>query len=149
MESTLTRLFEFRGYPAEFPVKTLCVPALDSATLERFISAACADAMVKLVVLYETCTVSNKKLVFFRTLCDLELFEGKYLALLLDGHRLLAPHEKLEGAARAEFLAHYAEENLPVLSVNDPMARLHDFKVGDVVQIRRPRGVYFRIVRDC
>jgi DNA-directed RNA polymerase subunit H (RpoH/RPB5) len=37
---------------------------------------------------------------------------------------------------------------LPVMPLRDAVARVYDYKVGDVIQIRRKDGFYRRIVKD-
>jgi DNA-directed RNA polymerase subunit H (RpoH/RPB5) len=144
----IEKLLELRKYPAQFPVQTLYIPDLKITDLERFIAQSCEDGLVKLIVVYETSSISKKKTTFYKTMCDLDIFEKKYLDLMLRGHRLVPLHEKLDAAARLHITQHYKENDLPLLSPSDPMAVLYDFKLGDIVKISRGRGPYFRLVKE-
>lgn len=145
----IEKLILLRKYSENFSVKTMYSQELKTSDLEQFISQSCKEKLVKLIVVYETSSVSKKKITLFKGLCDLDVFEKRYLQLLLKGHRLLLPHEKLDEESKKCILSHYQEENLPLLSPNDPMAILYDFKTGDIVKISRARGPYFRLVKEA
>ena len=148
MDQSLQKLLKLRNYPKDFQICSLCIEDLKASDLEKFIEDSCKEGLVKLIVIYNTLTVSNKKITFYKSLCDLDIFEHKYLNLLLDGHRLIPRHELLSLEDRLVITRTYNEKDLPLLSFSDPIARLYDFKVDDIIKIHRPRGVYFRLVKD-
>lgn len=140
------KLFTLRGYAEDKCVQTLHVEELSALILERFLEKFGAEQGMKLIVVYETSILSTKKAEFYKSLCDLDIFERRHLELLLKGHRLIPQHQKLSTADAGYILSHYEKNNMPVISVNDPIAVLHDFKVGDIIRINRRRGIFYRLV---
>lgn len=129
-------------------VQTLYVEELQASTLEQFLGQICAEKMVKAIVVCDKISLSSKKISFYKALCDLDIFERKHLDLLLRGHRLIPPHERLSEDDAEHVLSHYGKINMPLMLTTDPMSILHDFKAGDVIKITRQRGIYFRVVID-
>lgn len=146
--SFFEKLFALRSYPADKKVQTLYVDDLSAQVLEKFLESNCDDQDVKLIVVYESSTLSTKKSEFYKSLCDLDIFERRHLELLLKGHRLIPRHQKLSAPDTEYILSHYEKCNMPILSIHDPMSILYDFKQGDVIKITRQRGIFYRLVCD-
>jgi DNA-directed RNA polymerase subunit H (RpoH/RPB5) len=149
-EAILKRLFKLRGYELNEPsVRTMATEILIAADLEEFLQQGCEPGVNKLIVVCGTNRVPSKKISFYQSLCDLDVFEESQLDLLLTGHRLIPEHKKLDDETAAEICEKYGEQNLPSLCISDPICKLNDFKLGDIIKITRARGIYFRrVVKD-
>ena len=142
----LQELLDRRQYPEGYKIETLYCEDLSLADLETFLEKTYAEKLFKIIIVCENCLVSAKKINFYRTLCDIDIFVADHLRILLKGNRLVPPHDKLSTDDKTHVLSTYREEDLPQISSNDPISKLYDFKVGDVIKISRPNGIYFRIV---
>lgn len=101
------------------------------------------------MLLYRNVLTSAARKVFENALdyC-IEKFEYQELIFDITQHRLFFPHRRL---SRQEVQAIKAKipdlQSLPKLLKSDPVCRFLGFEKNDVIEIRRPDSIAFRLVR--
>lgn len=148
MDKAVAQLQSIRKYTSETSVKIYCFEELDLNLFEDALNEVSHLKVKKVIFIYEKNCVSTKKLNFYRDIYDIDFFTLPELQILLRGHRLLPAFRKLDIHEQKSLVNLYGVDNLPRQSLNDPITKLYDFKQGDVIEITRKRGLYYRIVSD-
>ena len=148
MTDIALRLYQLRGYKDTDPIHIEYCEHLTLDQFEDLLQQACDEQWTKLIVIYDTSSVSNKKITSYKDIYDVTVFERRQLELLMRGHRLLPRFQKLSAVEQQHLIRKYGKINLPKLSVQDPMSMLYGFEIDEVVEISRKTGIYYRIVID-
>ncbi len=146
MESIIDKLSKLRGYTNESSVCFFSFDKMTTADFESSLKKVCEQQVRKVVFICAENCVTNKKITFYQEIHDIDVFLLKDLEILLRGHRLLPTFSRLDASSRALIIKQYGERNLPQLCTSDPIASLYDFKPGDIIEIKRLRGLYYRYV---
>ena len=111
---------------------------------------ACLDAMHRsyaIIIHSHVITPSTRRLLEHLQRFTVELFSQQELQYNLTRHVLYRPHRKLEGKELEVVTSRYATVHMPVLSKDDPVSRFFRFRRGDVIEVRRPCGPFYRVVK--
>jgi DNA-directed RNA polymerase subunit H (RpoH/RPB5) len=154
MEELAEKLLQLRSLDRA-STYVVCTEQLTQGILDAALHVVSeSPGLTKLIIIYEILnekkSAFSKKIAFFKTLFDLDVFERAALEILIRGHRLLPVFTKLDLGTQRDLLKKYSAENLPSMCLSDPMTQLYDFKLGEIIRITRKDGkIYYRqIIED-
>ena len=115
---------------------------LNKAVIVHYIGVFITKKIKHAIIVYrDTITPSVKKTLKTVVTTRIELFNDKELRFNITKHVLVPPHYRVDPTLHPE------REKYPTILKSDPIVRFYGFKVGDVVKIIRPLGLYYRVVR--
>jgi DNA-directed RNA polymerase subunit H (RpoH/RPB5) len=99
-----------------------------------------------IIFIYRVATIQIKKLKLYKEILSIEFFRENELKRLLIGNRFIPKHTKVHPDLYREIVQKFGRDNLPTLLLTDPIARLNNFEMNDIVQIERNDVIYYRLV---
>lgn len=105
------------------------------------------DRSHAIIVHSHVLTPSTKRLLEHLDRFTIEFFTQQELQYNLTRHALYRPHRRLPQDEAEVVSRHYAPAHLPVLLKDDPVARFFRFQRGDLIEIQRRYGPFYRVVK--
>ena len=99
-----------------------------------------------LIFIYNFATIQIKKLKLYKDVLQVEFFNTNELTRLLVGNRFIPKHRQVEPMERDIIFQKFGKENLPLICLTDPIVKLHNFEIDEVIEIEREGGLYYRLV---
>ena len=101
-----------------------------------------------IIFIYKTATIQAKKMKIYQHIMKIELFELNELKRLIIGNRFIPKHKKLELEEKEQVSKRFGLNSLPVILQSDPISKLYNFEVGDIIEIERNQGkqYFYRLV---
>jgi DNA-directed RNA polymerase subunit H (RpoH/RPB5) len=99
-----------------------------------------------IIFIYRIATIQIKKLKIYKDILCIEFFNENELRRLLIGNRFIPKHSRVEQELHQEIIRKFGKDHLPTLLHTDPIVRLYNFEVGDIIQIEREDTLYYRLV---
>lgn len=99
-----------------------------------------------IILFNDTITPIARKHIFNIPNVHCELFAMAELQYNITKHILVPPHTKITDKQAATLKAKYGKK-FPVLNIFEPVARFYDYRIGDVIRIKRHDDIVaYRIV---
>ena len=121
---------------------------LNNSSIKSYLLMLDNLAFTHMIIIYtKSITPSAKKIIVNMARQDIhiEVFQAEKL-IDITKHRLYRKHEKITGKEEREIREKYGNK-LPKILITDPVVRWHDFKVNDILRIKRKGGfIAYRLV---
>jgi DNA-directed RNA polymerase subunit H (RpoH/RPB5) len=104
------------------------------------------DEIKHLIFIYSIATIQIKKLKTYKDVLKVEFFNLFELNRLLTGNRFIPKHRQVCASEREEIVQKFGKNNLPLISITDPIVKLYDFDLDSIVEIERENTIYYRLV---
>lgn len=109
--------------------------------IQKLLPAECSH----IIFIYDKATLHNKNLKNYQKALKIELFEFFELKRLLIGNIFTPSFRLLDEEEKNEVLKIYGE-NCPSILITDPIVKLYQFNIGEVLEINRGDSLYYRLI---
>lgn len=99
-----------------------------------------------IIFIYLSTTLYAKNLRNYQNVLQVEMFEYYELKRLLTGNIFTPTYRILSPEETHDVLTRYPKEQLPSILMTDPIIKLHDCRVGQIVEVNRRSSLIYRVV---